>query len=121
MAEIVGVISEDVVDLLGLEPPKDYNIYIGKQNIEHMIQSHPYDYQMYGNEIPSIIEFPDYIGYHNESIEYVKEYKLNHEFIKVAVRVSLNGRYFARTIFSLNKERVQSSLKNGSLIKYVVE
>lgn len=118
MAEIVGQIEDKVLDLLGLEAPDDFNIYLGEQNIVHMMETHPYDYNKYGCDLETILAKPDYVGYHNDSIEYIKEYKVDDEFIKVAVRVSLNGRYYARTIFALNKERVESSIEKGFLFKY---
>ena len=118
MTEIVGHIEDKVLVLLGLEAPDDFNIYLGEQNIDHMIETHPFDYNKYGCDIELILSQPDFVGYHNDSIEYVKEYQIDDEFVKVAVRVARSGKYYARTLFALNKERVESSLEKGFLFRY---
>ena len=118
MPVVIGCIEDRVLELLDLEAPDDFNIYIGEQNIAHMRDEHPYDYEKYGCDIETIIANPDYVGYHNDSIEYVKEYKVDDEYVKVAVRVSLSGKYYARTLFTLNKERVETSIEKGLLLKY---
>lgn len=62
---------------------------------------------------------PDYVGLNtkDESIEYVKEYKVDDEYVKVAVRVSGNRNYFARSIYVLNKTRVKNFITKGTLKK----
>lgn len=81
---------------------------------------HPADFVTYGDKIPEIISSPDYIGLHksNGSIEYVKEYKINNDFVKVAVRVSGGGKLFARSLYVLNRSRVQNFIAAGTLKKY---
>ena len=51
------------------------------------------------------------------SIEYIKEYRIDDEYVKVAVRVSDNDKYFARSIYVLNKTSVKSFIAKGTLKK----
>jgi hypothetical protein len=113
----VGVITAEVIEALGLSISPNTPIYIGKTNIDHMLTSHPDDYVKYGSFIGDIVSTPDYVGLNPKdcSIEYVKEFQIDEEFVKVAVRVSTNEFYFARSLYILNKERVYNFIARGSL------
>jgi len=113
----VGKISADVIFALNLSVAPDTPIYIGKTNIDHMLSSHPDDYVKYGVYIREIIAAPEYVGQNPKdgSIEYVKEFQVDGEFVKVAVRVSTKGQHFARSIYVLNKQRVLNFIEKGTL------
>ena len=116
----IGNISDEVITKLALTNIADRNIYIGASNIEHMKNEHPDDFKKYGSEISDILSHPDYIRKHkkNGSIEYVKEYKLENDYVKIAVRVSSGNRFYARSLYVLNRRRVQDFIKKGTLIPY---
>lgn len=120
MSTKIGVIKKRVIDLTGLDIPANTPIYIGDSNISHMEKSHPDDYKKYRDKIKEILDTPTYIGVNPKdgSIEYVKEYLIDNEFVKVAVRVSTNGIYFARTLYVLNNGRVDRFIRKGTLKKY---
>lgn len=119
MKKIVGVIDKRIVDLLNLDIEPGTKIYIGDSNIEHMKNRHPNDYAKYGNDIEHILSNPDYVGIHKKgSLEYVKEYKTDDEYVKVAVRISGHGNHYARSMYILNNERVLSFIERGTLKKY---
>lgn len=40
---------------------------------------------------------------------------IDHEHVKVAVRVSNNGLYFARSLYVLNEKRVENFIQKGTL------
>lgn len=84
-----------------------------------MKSSHFDDYAKYGNDIPNILSSPDFVGVKPKdgSIEYVKEYKTDSEFVKVAVRVSGGGTLFARSLYVLNNNRVYNFISKGTLKK----
>lgn len=90
--------------------------------ISHMKKAHPDDFLRYGNHIESILCSPDYVAKNPKdgSLEYVKEYKIHDEYVKVAVRVSGGGTYYARSLYVLNKRRVINFIKKQTLIKYSV-
>ena len=113
----VGTISAEVISTLNLSIIPDTPIYIGKTNIAHMLSSHPDDYVKYGSYISEIIASPEYVGLNpkDNSIEYVKEFQVDGEFVKVAVRVSARDQYFARSIYVLNKQRVLNFIEKGTL------
>ncbi len=116
---IVGSISLEMQKLLNLNIPGDNRIYLGPTNIAHMQSSHPADYIKYKDEIPRILATPDYVGINpkDSSIEYVKEYMVNNEFVKVAVRISAGNKYYARSIYVLNANRVRNYIVKGTLKK----
>lgn len=113
----VGEITSAVIDALGLSVMAGTPIFMGQSNIAHMRNNHPAEYVRYGEYIPSIIKNPDYVGINpnDESIEYVKEFPINSHYVKVAVRVARSGEYFARSLYVLNPEKVQSYIFKGTL------
>lgn len=82
-----------------------------------MKSKHSADYAKYGEKIPDIISSPDYarVNPKDGSVEYVKEFEIDNEFVKVAVRVSGNGVYYARSLYVLNRKRVQNFIEKGTL------
>ena len=114
---ILGRIPDCVDALLGIQISGDRNVYFGTTNELHMQSSHPEDYEKYKSELSNIIHNPDYIGMNTKdnSIEFVKEFKNDNEFVKIAVRVSLNKKYFARSMYVLNNRRVKSFISKGTL------
>ena len=116
--EQIAVITQEVIEALGLDCSPSTPIYLGDYNIEHMKESHPADYNKYERHIEEILNKPEYVGFNptDESIEYVREYKdKNAEYVKVAVRVSLSGDYYARSLYTLRPARVESFIKKGTL------
>lgn len=115
----IGEFSSELIKTLHLDIPIGTPIYIADSNIEHMKSSHPEDFQKYGNDIESIIAFPDYVGRNikDDSIEFTKEYFLDGAFVKVAVRISLQNVYYARSLYVLNANRVKNFIAKGTLIK----
>lgn len=115
----VGKIQQTVIDALGLHIPANTPIYIGQQNIQHMQTKHGTDYEKYGSHISEILNTPDYVGLNpkDDSIEYVKEFIVDQEYVKVAVRVSTNGVHFARTLYILKTQRAKNFICKGTLHK----
>jgi hypothetical protein len=58
-----------------------------------MLQKHVAEYVKYGSYIHDIVSSPDYVGLNpgDGSVEFVKEFPVNNDFVKVAVRVSKSG------------------------------
>lgn len=117
MQQQVGSIKSDVINALGLTVADNTPIYLGTSNIQHMNQRHPADYQKYGAHIPTILADPDYVGVNpsDGSIEYVKEFLVAGEYVKVAVRISGTGKYYARSLYVLNSNRVRNFIAKGTL------
>lgn len=118
MIRHIGEIKSEVIELLDLKIEKSNLIYLGDSNIQHMIDTHPYDYNRYGEYISEIVNNPDYVGLNKKdnSIEYVKEFIENNKYVKVAVRISTNGKYYARSIYTLNNNRVKNFIENKTLL-----
>ena len=114
----IGVLTVEIANHINLTINENKPIYLGKSNIQHMKASHPEDYAKYGASIVDILASPDYVGQNQKdgSIEYVKNFLVNNEFVKVAVRISTNNKYFARSIYVLNKKRVQNFIHKGTLV-----
>lgn len=119
-AKQVGVLCQRVIDLLGLTLKEGQHILLGESNIAHMVSRHPADYALYGEYIPLILSAPDYVALNTKdnSIEYVKEVRVNSVYVKVAVRVSARGQLFARSVYRLNTNRVLNFIQKGTLKKY---
>lgn len=117
--KIIGTITQQIESLLNLNLPNDRNIYLGETNIKHMITSHPTDFQKYKDELTNILSNPDYVGLNpnDSSIEYVKEYIVDNEYVKVAVRIYSGKKFYARSIYVLNNNRVKNFISKGTLIK----
>ena len=115
----VGELDSSLLLLIGLTIKDKTPIYLSETNLRHMRNSHPADYQNYGQYIPQILSQPDYIGAHSSdgSIEFVKEFGLGPDFVKVAVRISRAGRYFVRSLYTLNPQRVRRFIQKGTLMK----
>jgi len=117
----VGEINQRVIDLLGLSVEAGTPIFLSNSNIEHMINTHPYDFEDYGMDLENILQYPDYVGINpnDHSVEYVKLFKVqNNEYIKVAVRVSAGGNYFARSLYSRDTRRMERFIEKGYLLTY---
>lgn len=118
MAKHIASITQNIIDLLGLDCEPGTPIYLGDSNIAHMQSSHPLDFKIYGSDIGLILKAPDYVALNKDgSIEYVKEFKINADFVKVAVRITKSGKYFARTLYVLNTKRVIDYIAKGTLKK----
>lgn len=115
----IGVIKKEIIEILGLDLKCEAPIYIGESNYRHILEKHKSDFIKFGVYIDNIIENPDFVGINpkDKSIEYVKEFKIEDEFVKVAIRVSGNGNYFVRSMYTLNKNRVEKFIKTGNLKK----
>ena len=113
----VGDINAKVIAALGLTIAENTPVFMGQTNVQRMINEHPNDYARYGADIPSIIATPDYVRQNptDNSIEYVKQYIQNGEHVKVAVRVSNTGVFYARSIYVLNESRVRNFIAKGTL------
>ena len=116
----VGKLTAKVASVLGLMQRKNQPIMFGDSNREHMMREHPEAYKKYGKHIPQILSSPDYarINPKDGSIEYVKEFKVDGEYVKVAVRADRGeNTLFARSIYVLSSNRVRSMIKSGELKK----
>lgn len=120
MPQQIGKLNERVIDLLELSATPNSPILIGQTNIDHIKKKHLNDYLKYKNYISDILEKPDYIRQNpkDNSLEYVKEFQMNCEYVKVAVRVSNSKQWFVRSMYVLNSKRVENYIKKGNLLKY---
>ena len=68
---------------------------------------HSDDFAQNRSELNNIIANPDYVGKNakDDSIEFTKEYYINGEYVKVAVRISTHNIYYARSMYVLKTAR----------------
>jgi len=104
----IGVITKRVIRLLNLEIEEDTPIFINGNNLELTEEKHPNDFAKYGKDLKIIIDSPTYVAQHpiNKSIEYIRVYKQEQDYVFVAVRVSLKGIYYVRTLFVMADEKI---------------
>ena len=114
MLEKIGEISLEVIKLLELPLAEAAPIYIGVTNVAHMASEHSYEFNRFYDKIPLIISTADYVRLKKEdhSIEYIKSFG---KLIKLAVRVAGDGNYYARSLYYVEVNRVESLVKKGEL------
>lgn len=102
---------------MSISVPEDRTIYLGPSNLAHMQSAHPVDFTKYGSELINILAAPDYVGQNptDGSIEYVKEFLTEGEYVKVAVRLAKTDRFYARSLYVLNDKRVKNYIVKGTL------
>ena len=115
--EIIGYISQAVIKTLDLKISPNTPVFIGESNIEHIKSRHPYEYEQYYQDIGLIINSPDYVGLNpkDDSILFVKLYKVNEEFIRVAVKITSGGKGLAKTLHSLSTCNAERYIEKGTL------
>ncbi len=120
MNEQIGKVTKKIIDILGLEYEQEQPIFIGEANISHMQEKHPEDFKKYGANIEDIIKNPTYLARNKKkkSIEFIKEYKIDNEYVLVAVRVSNNNVHFARTMYIMADEKVKNYFKHNYFYKF---
>ena len=120
MNKPIGKLDKKIIKLLGLAYKEGQPIILGDANIAHMQRQHSDDFAKYGKDIKNIIANPTYVAKNpnQDSIEYIKEYKIDNEFVLVAVRISSKGNLFARTLFTMTQKKINTYLKNGYAKKY---
>ncbi len=111
--KLVGSINKAVIDALGLVILEGEPIFLGESNLTHMKTEHPDNFNKYGNRLEEILSNPDFVTLHphNESIEYIKI--IEPDYVLVAVRVSLSGVAYVRTLFVMSDEKVEKYKKHG--------
>ena len=117
--EIIGYISQSVIELLELNLRPNTPVFIGESNITHIKTRHPYEYEKYYSYIGSIINNPDYVGKNpnDGSLLFVKLFEIDREYIRVAVKITANGTCFAKTLHSLSTCNAERYLEKGTLKK----
>lgn len=120
MNKQIGMVNYKVIELLDLNYKEELPIFLGDSNIEHMKKQHFEDYEKYVEDIKNIINNPTYVARNpnQDSIEYIKEYKIDNAFVLVAVRISSKGTMFAKTLFTMTERKKNIYLKNGYAKKY---
>ena len=89
----IGTISAEISSAISRPDLEGKDVYLGQSNINHMKNSHPNDYELYGKYITFILENPDYacVNEKDGSIELVKEFHVNNDYVKLAIRISCFG------------------------------
>jgi hypothetical protein len=118
-AKTIGYITQEIIALLalGIVPQP---IFWGESNREHIKVNHPATYVKYASMLAAVItdvlKVPDYAGKRNDAIEYIKIMS-DGEILKVAVRTSKKGIYFARTMYPISQDELNSFLAKKTLLK----
>lgn len=113
----IGEFTQEIIDTLELDISCGTPIYIGDSNIDHIQSRHPYEYEKYFCDIEDIIKKPDYVGQNprDGSILFVRLYKIHEEYIRVAVKISPYGNYYAKTLHLLSTHNAERYITKGTL------
>jgi len=114
MNEKIGEFSSEVISLLNLNIPVGTGIFIGETNIAHMLKTHPYEFHLFFDQLSYIISNADFVRLrvNDNSIEFIKEFG---KYIKLAVRIAGDGKYYARSLYFIETNRVENLLKTKKL------
>lgn len=120
MNKQIGMITKKIIKILKLDYEEEKPIFVGDANLSHMREEHPKDFAKYGKEIENIISNPTYLARNEKkkSIEFIKEYKIDNDYVLVAVRVSNHNIHFARTMYIMAKEKVQKYFSHNYFYKF---
>lgn len=115
MNKQVGKITNKIIKILDLNYNKEEPIFIGETNITHIKTKHPDSFKKYGTDIEQIINNPTYLAKNDkkQSIEFIKEYKIDNEYVLVAIRVSSKNVHFVRTMYIMSDEKVKKYFKHN--------
>jgi hypothetical protein len=113
----IGIFTSQIINLLELNISPGTPIFIGDSNIEHIRTRHPYEYDKYFDHIEEIIAAPDYIGQNpkDASILFVKLYKTDNEYVRIAVKITSSGKCYAKTLHILSTCNAERYLEKGTL------
>jgi len=117
MPKKIGEITLEVIQVLNLHLEEATPIFIGTTNIAHMAKTHSYEFNRFYHKIPLIISTAEYVRQKKDdrSIEYIKSMG---KHVKLAVRVAGDGKYYVRSLYFIESNRVENLLKQGEL-KYL--
>jgi hypothetical protein len=113
-----GFISQEIIDKYRLLKIKPTNIYVGKSNIQHMLDEHPKIYMAYKDRMKGLASYPDYVcmNQKHKSFDFYKRFDGENDYIKLSVRPSKRGHiYYARTMYI--PDELPDALKNFQAIK----
>jgi len=116
----IAKITDRVIYLLELDVKAGTPIYINDNNIERIKRKHPEDFTKYGSDLIEIINNPTYVSLHpvHGSIEYIRVYRKEQDYVLVGVRVSTTENYYVRTLFVMSNEKVYRYWLKGVLRTY---
>lgn len=116
----IGKITKEIIEILNLDYMEEKPIFIGDSNINHIKEKHPNDYIKYGKDIKNIIKNPTYLARNEkkQSIEFIKEYKIQNDYVMVVVRVSKNNINFVRTMYVMDEVKVKKYFEHNYFYLY---
>lgn len=117
----IGKITKDIIEILNLDYNEEKTIYIGESNVNHIKEKHFEDYIKYGNNIKEILKSPTYLARNERknSIEFIKKYKIENDYVMV-VRVSKNNINFVRTMYIMDKIKVEKYFRHYYFYPHIV-
>lgn len=112
--KLIGEVSQEQIERVSYSH-RAGPIFIGQANVKHMKQEHGADFDAYGEEIPTILKSPDFIGVNpnDGSLQFIKKYDQN---VLVAVRITGSGTlYYARSLYHITEDKFNDYITAGRL------
>ena len=113
----IGIVGTAIIKAFSLDIEPETPIYWSESNQTHMQSNHPDDFILFGSDLESIIATPDFVGINpnDSSLEYYKEYDCQTIHVKVAVRPTARGIYYARTLYEISEVKKNNYLLSGHI------
>ncbi len=120
-ADMINFLETKIPTMKGVLSPES-DILFWKDRISHT-ERHRDDflsnieYEQCFEDIPSIIQEPDYISFNKKdnSLSFIRKYSAN---VSVAIRVSSDGRMAYRTMYPLMTASLDNFLRKGTAWKF---
>lgn len=117
----IGELRQEVIDAFQLNR-KPCDIILWYDRIKY-VEKHKKDfksendYYKHIEQIPNIIQNPDYIGLHpkDNSLQYIKRID---KIMLLGVRIKAKGDIFFRSTYPISESNLRKYLNSGTLIEY---
>ena len=110
----VAEIPVAILTILGIKN-KQIKIFRSKGLLAHLLKRKHYKAAKYLDFIPEIINSPDYVGFYDGQIEFVKIFKDN-IFLSIKLDESKDIHYVA-TLFDVSMAKIETYCNSGRLKK----
>lgn len=113
----IGKVGKSMVISNNLKIPAETPIYLSRSNEYHMKKKHKYEYDKHLNDIPQILENPDFVELNvkKSSLNYYKKIDKCNYYLKVSSRgTNVNHIQFARTMHIISNKKMLKLYESGN-------
>ncbi|QXE18855.1 PBECR2 nuclease fold domain-containing protein [Clostridium sp. 001] len=114
--QVVGNLEQKYINMANSNVPSG-EVRMNPGAIKHIKKKHPDDFKKYFQNIPEIIESPDYVGQNPKEKDSIELVKVIDGDVLVAVKLDPSGHLYFSSMYLLAPSKVPKRLKSGRLKK----